>query len=58
MEGWNPADVSFDEHVIHSPDCAWVICQCIRRKFADGELPFSWDDTENLPTSRKWKRLD
>ncbi|CAG8787605.1 2516_t:CDS:2 [Dentiscutata erythropus] len=52
MEGWDPQDDPFEEHVNHSPDCAWAICYCSMRNFNDNKLPFSWDDKDKLPTSK------
>ncbi|CAG8595128.1 10595_t:CDS:2, partial [Funneliformis caledonium] len=53
MENWDPTDDPLEEHVNHSPDCAWVICRCIKRTFPDDESSFSWDNKEQLPTSKR-----
>ncbi|CAI2182675.1 13292_t:CDS:2 [Funneliformis geosporum] len=57
MERWDPTDDPLEEHVNHSPNCAWAICRCIKRKFTDDELPFSWDNKEQLPTSKKMEEV-
>ncbi|KAF0561132.1 inhibitor of apoptosis repeat-containing protein [Gigaspora margarita] len=53
MEGWDSQDDPFEEHVKHSPDCAWAICYCSIRNFNEDQLPFNWDDKDKLPTSKK-----
>ncbi|CAG8598483.1 8746_t:CDS:10, partial [Racocetra fulgida] len=46
-------DDPFEEHAKHSPDCAWAICYCSIKTFNDEQLPFSWDDKDKLPNSKK-----
>ncbi|KAF9093459.1 hypothetical protein BGX29_009915 [Mortierella sp. GBA35] len=47
LDGWTEDDDPFDEHLSHSKGCGLAICKSV---YADeGELPFRWDDEDNLP---------
>ncbi|KAF9975342.1 hypothetical protein BGZ73_001063 [Actinomortierella ambigua] len=49
LDGWSPDDDPGVEHLSHSRFCAWAILKSIPPT-EDGELPFRWDDEEELPT--------
>jgi hypothetical protein len=57
MEGWSPNDDPFDEHFTHAPDCAWAICRCVKREFNNNELPFSWNNEDQWPTSKNMEEI-
>lgn len=51
MEGWSPNDDPFEEHFAHFPECAWAVCRCAKRD--NNDLPFSWDNEDQWPTSKR-----
>ncbi|CAG8455786.1 2658_t:CDS:2 [Acaulospora morrowiae] len=56
MEGWDPTDDPNIEHITHSPECAWALCYCMTRKFADKKLPSNLDD-DHSPSSKRMEEL-
>ncbi|GBB90934.1 hypothetical protein RclHR1_01800019 [Rhizophagus clarus] len=49
IEGWEPNDDPIDEHFVHSPTCAWVICLYKNK--------INWDDEDQWPTSKNMEEV-
>ncbi|KAF9190322.1 hypothetical protein BGZ51_008746 [Haplosporangium sp. Z 767] len=47
LDGWMDTDDPYQEHLSHSRRCGWAIIKMIN--ITDDELPFRWDDEDELP---------
>ncbi|KAF9168733.1 hypothetical protein BGX20_011235 [Mortierella sp. AD010] len=52
LDGWTDTDDPYDEHLSHSRTCGWAIVKSIPL-VDDDELPFRWDDEDELPKGER-----